>query len=93
VYRGHLGRRRARLAIEHHIAAAALSIRHGAASAIQRVYRGYRSRCLRHDFRARKAYIATVHAQGEVLRAQLQARLEEQIQVRRDGRCVPPPKR
>lgn len=85
VYRGHLGRRRTRLIIERRIAAAAQSMRHVAAVAIQRVFRGHLSRRLRHDFHARKAYISAVHAQGEALRAQLQAQLDEQIQVGTSG--------
>lgn len=82
VFRGHLGRRRTRALIDSARASHAASLRSCAARAIQRVYRGFRSRKYVHDFGARKAYIAFVAAKGEELRAASQQALEEQLQVR-----------
>lgn len=80
VYRGHLDRRRARAVIGLRAAIAALAVKHACATSVQRVYRGYLSRRTKHDFHARKAYISAVQAQGEALRVELQARLDEQMQ-------------
>jgi len=88
LYRGHLARRRTRLCIEQRAAVAVLSIKHAAATPVRRVFRGHLSRRLRHDFHARKAYISAVHAQGEALRAQLQAQFEEQTRVSPRRTCT-----
>ncbi len=82
VFRGHMGRRRARALINAARASHAAARAACAARAIQRVFRGFRSRKYRHDFYARKAYIAAVTAKGDALRAASQQALEEQLQVR-----------
>lgn len=81
--RGMLGRRRAkeRAADRERVEAAALS--HYFAVLIQRSFRGFHSRRYRHDFRARKAYLASVAAEGEALRQRLGDRLARQEEEER----------
>jgi hypothetical protein len=82
VYRGHLGRRATRTVLEARIAGRTAAVRHACARVIQACFRGFSSRKYRHDFYARKAYIAEIAAKGEALRVQLAAQLDEQITVR-----------
>jgi hypothetical protein len=79
VFRAHLSRKRVRRLLDRRYAALAAAPRHAAATAIQRHFRGYYSRKHLHNFYERKAYILTVAAKGEELRAAMDAAHAAQI--------------
>ena len=78
-WRGWLGRRR----FETHRADADAKLREvyfkGAATEIQRVYRGHLSRLHKHSFYARKAYLEAVAERSSALREANDAALQEQL--------------
>mmetsp|Transcript_49811 Transcript_49811/g.85659 ORF Transcript_49811/g.85659 Transcript_49811/m.85659 type:complete len:259 (+) Transcript_49811:128-904(+) len=78
VFRGHLGRKEARARQHATEVAQEIAIFHYHASIIQRTFRGFYSRRYRHDFSARKKYIADIVGKGETLRARLDEALVEQ---------------
>lgn len=86
MYRGHLGRRRARAAIELRAAARVTAARAHLALQLQRLYRGFRSRKYVHNYYARKRYIAALTRKHEELRRQLEDHAEQQEQVGGSGR-------
>lgn len=54
------------------------------ATAIQLRYRGFASRKYKHNFFARKAYVAAVLHKGEAVRRELQGRLEAQVSAKQE---------
>jgi hypothetical protein len=82
IFRGHLGRLQARRVLDAREDAASRDIAVACAVAIQRTYRGFRSRRYLHDFYARKEYMRYVADKGEELRAAAQQQLEQQLEVR-----------
>jgi hypothetical protein len=71
VFRGYLGRNKAKAANAHRIKQARLGFFHYQASIVQKSFRGYYSRRYYHDFFARKAYIQEVIIKSEKLRTEL----------------------
>lgn len=82
IFRGHLGRLQARRVLDAREDAASRDVAVACAVAIQRIYRGFRSRRYLHDFYARKEYMRYVADKGEELRAAAQQQLEQQLEVR-----------
>ncbi len=85
MYRAHLARRRVRQLMDARYASLAAAVRHAAAAAIQRTFKGFYSRRHVHDFYSRKAYVAAVAARGEALRAELEGALAAQLAAKLDA--------
>jgi len=81
VYRGHLGRRRARAAVELRAVARATAAAAHLALQMQRLYRGFRSRKYVHNYYARKRFIAALTRKHEELRSQLEEQAARQEQA------------
>ncbi len=79
VYRGHLGRKRCRRALDARESSARLAVRHYAATLIQSAFKGCYSRKYIHDFHERKRYVAAVVARGEALREELEAQFAQDL--------------
>lgn len=80
VFRGHCGRRECERLAQALEEQALQCMFHYQASVIQHVFRGFYSRKYKHDFRARKAYIANILAKSSELRLQLAANRERAAQ-------------
>ncbi len=86
VYRGHLGRKRVRRALDAREASANAAQRHFAAALIQSCFKGCYSRKYIHDFHERKRYVAGVVARGEVLRGELEAAFARKLRAELEAR-------
>ena len=86
VYRGHLGRKRVRRALDAREITAVLAVHHYAATRIQSVFKGSYSRKYIHDFYARKKYVEEVVARGEMLRGELEAKFARELRAELERR-------
>ena len=86
VYRGHLGRKRVRRALDAREASARQAVRHFAATLIQSAFKGCYSRKYIHDFHERKRYVAAVVARGEALREELEAQFARDLRAELERR-------
>ncbi len=80
VARGRLGRKACHRLKEERLAAERAAIFQYQASVIQHVFRGFYSRRFKHDFYARKAYIANILEKSNSLRVELAANRERAAQ-------------
>lgn len=79
ISRGHLGRQTARRLRIARDTRQQREFFDAFATAIQLRFRGFHSRKYRHNFYARKAYVDAVVRKGDVLKTQLQQRLDQQV--------------
>ena len=84
VFRGYMGRKKAKAANVQRIKDSRLGFFHYQASIVQKSFRGYYSRRYYHDFFARKSYIQEVIVKSEKLRAELANHRQELLE--RDAR-------
>lgn len=80
--RGHLGRQRARRLRIERDTRWQRAIFDAVATTVQKRFRAFHTRKYRHNFYARKAYVASVLRKGDMVRDELKARMEEQVRDR-----------
>lgn len=80
--RGHLGRQRARRLRIERDTRWQLALFNSMATTVQKRFRAYHTRKYRHNFYARKAYVASVVQRGEAVRYELQRNMDEQVRDR-----------
>jgi hypothetical protein len=97
VFRSFLSRRRLRGRLDARVARDRHALYADAATRIQRVWRGFFSRKVRHDFYARREYIREIERNAEVFRREMdavgedmavEAERREEEDARAEFRCV-----